>query len=266
MNRQFGVLLAIGAVVGVAAVTGAIALDGSQSPTQANTTDDPATTPEPVDGTVIEGENETLRLDAAEGQVIEGRTGVDAGENLTIRLQSVDNASTAFLINTETTVSDDGTYRTTVDLSSITDQPAFELRVRHDGAVVANRSGQVVGNATDPVGDGDYEEYEPVGNDAETPTADASFVVEGDRLTLPATADATVDAEADLDAGTQVDVRLQSTDADAPFLRVEEATVNEDGTLSATFDMSVTEPGDEFEASIYYNGSTLTTEPGVVAE
>jgi hypothetical protein len=266
MNRQFGVLLAVGAVVGVAAVTGAIAIDGSPAPTQANTTDDPTATPAPVDGTVIDSDNETLRLDAAEGQVVSGRTDIAAGENLTIRLQSVDNASTAFLINTETTVSEDGRYRTTVDLSGITDQPAFELRVRHDGDVVANRSGQVVGNATDPVGDDDYEAYEPVGNDSETPTADASFVVEGDQLTLPATADATVDAEADLDAGTTVDVRLRSTNASAPFLRVEEATVNDDGTLSATFNMSATEPGDEFEASIYNNGSTLTTEPGVVAE
>jgi len=61
-------------------------------------------------------------------------------------------------------------------------------------------------------------------------------------------------------------VRLESTDASAPFLRIEETTVNDDGTLSATFNMSATEPGDEFEASIYYNGSTLTAESGVVSE
>lgn len=265
MNRQFGVLLAIGAVVGVAAVTGAIALDGGTAPAQANTTDGPNASTQQVDGTVVDSDNETLTLRAAEGQVVSGRTDIAADENLTIRLQSVNNASTPFIRSTTATVVDDGTFRTTVDLSSITDQPAFELTVRHDGEAVATHPGQVVGNATDPVEDTDYEEYEPV-EEPDEPTANATFAVDGDELTVSTAADATVSAETDLDAGTQVDVRLRSTNASAPFLYVEEATVTEDGTLSAAFNMSRTAPGDEFEASIYHNGSTLTTRDGVVAE
>ncbi|MDS0259464.1 hypothetical protein NDI56_08670 [Haloarcula sp. S1CR25-12] len=260
MNRQVGVLVAIGAAIGIAAVTGAVVFDTGETQPQANTT-------QQVNGTVVLPDTETVRLDATTGQVISGRTDIAAGETLSVRIVSASDAATPFLRSREATVSENGTFRTTVDLSRITDQPDFELTVRHDGDVVASRSGQVVGNATDPITDidpGANDEYERVGDSNESTTADASFVVEGDVLTLAPSETATLKAETELEAGTRVELRLRSADTSTPFLRSRETTVNEDGTLSAAFNTSDLGPSTAFDATIRYNGSVLTRQSGVV--
>jgi len=266
MNRQVGLLLAIGATIGLAAVTGAVILDPAGSQQQPNTTDDPANTTEQVNGTVVLSDTDTVRLDAATGQEISGRTDIAAGETLSVRLVSTSDA-TPFLRDREATVSENGTFRTTVDLSAVTDQPSFELTVRHHGDVVANRSGRVVGNATDPITDidpGSSDEYERVGDSNESTTADASFVVEGETLTLAPSENATLTAETELEAGTRVELLLRSADKSMPFLYAQETTVNEGGTLSAMFNTSDLGPSTAFDATIRYNESVLTRQSGVV--
>lgn len=245
MNRQFGVLLGIGVVLAVAA-TGAVALNGGSA--------GPAPAEQPVDGTTIQSDNGTLTLRAAQDQVVRGRTDVAPGESLTVRLQSAENASTPFLRTATTTVAENGSFAVTVDLAAVGDQPAFVATVRHDGEELTNTTGQVVGELTDA--DSDTESTRSVAT---------HFVVDGDRLTVPATTDATLDAETDLEPGTEVAVRLRSTNGSAPFLMSQPATVSEDGSLSATYNLSAVEPGMEVEASVYHDNEALVRQSGVVA-
>ena len=268
MNRQLGVLLAIGAVVGIAAVTGVAVLDdGGTGPAQ-NTTDTPTdATAQQVNGTAVATANGTLTLRAAEGQAIAGRTDVAAGESLTVRLQSVGDAATPFLRSTGATVRDDGTFETTVDLSTLTGQPAFELRVRHDGETLTAVDGRVVGNATDPVGDtapAESDDWEPVDDTETAPVGNASFLVDGERVALEPTADASLAAQTDLDAGTQVEVRLRSTSGSSPFLKTQSATVEPDGTIRASFNMTGVATDTTFEATVDLDGTTLARHSGVV--
>lgn len=245
MNRQFGVVLAIGAVLTVAA-SGAVALNGGSAA--------PIPDEQPVDGATIQSDNETLTLQAAQDQVVRGQTDVAPGESLTVRLQSAGNASTPFIRTATTTVAEDGSFAVSVDLATVGDQPAFVATVRHDGEELTNTSGQVVGKPTDADGD-----TEPTGSVANT-----HFVVDGDRLTVPATTAATLDAETDLEPGTEVAVRLRSTNGSAPFLKSQPAMVSEDGSLSATFNLTSIEPGMKIEVSVYDDNETLVRQSGFV--
>lgn len=91
----------------------------------------------------------------------------------------------------------------------------------------------------------------------------ASFEYEGDRLTLPASSDARIEAGTDLPAGEVVTVRLRST-GQSPFLRSPQATVGRDGRVAAPVDLSRVEPGTTFDAALLSNGTELASTSGVV--
>ena len=261
MNRRLTAVLV--AALAVVAVSGAVALDGGVGIRQ-DSESGREVPGESVDGTVIATEGDGLTLNASEGQVVAGRTDLAPGERITVRIVSVPNASTPFVRTTETTVTDNGTFDATVDLSRVGGQPRFEVVVRHDGEAVANAAGRVVGEATQSERDpAESDEWELVTEAGATTAGNASIVVEGDRLSLPATADATVAAETDLDPGTNATVRLRS-ESGSPFLRSQQVTVGPEGRLSATFNLSTVEPGTTLEASVHTGNATLTTRDGIV--
>jgi hypothetical protein len=224
----------------------------------------PTTQPE-INGTSFLTDNGTLTLQAASKQVIRGRTDLPAGTTITIRLQST-GSTTPFLRSTSATVADNGTFRTTVDLSRVTDQPEFVARARHNDSQLTEVSGQVVGTAEDPPSDTDpseSDEWELI-KEINSTTVNASFRFDGDQLTLPATSNASLQVATDGKPGTNVSIRLQSVDSDNPFLRSQAATVNETGIATATYNMSAVAPGTEFEASISYNGTEIMSRMGTV--
>lgn len=270
MNRHVGIMLAVGVAIGIGALTagatvGSDIVDGPDSVT----TPTPTETDDTVDGTTIATTNGRLTLNASSEQVIRGRTDLPAGTTVTVRLQST-SSEMAFIRSTEAAVTDNGTFRTTVDLSQVTDQPTFQVRVHHDGNEIANASGRVVGTPEDPVGTTDPEnstEWERVNRtDSDSAPANATFLVDGDQLTLPATSDAQLRGETWLSPGTNVSVRIRSTSSETPFIRNQETTVGENGTVAVAYNMSAVAPGSAFEASIRYDGEELVSRSGTVAE
>lgn len=92
----------------------------------------------------------------------------------------------------------------------------------------------------------------------------ATLVYEGDELTLRPGANQTVHGETTLSPGSEVTVRLRSTAASSGFLRSVEATVRDDGTFAATFDLRSVAPGEAFAVSVRHEGTELTAADGRV--
>jgi hypothetical protein len=97
-----------------------------------------------------------------------------------------------------------------------------------------------------------------------SPPADTTFVHEGESLTVNATAGAVIAGTTDLPPGTEVSVRLRSTDSDSPFLLTDSATVDRDGRFRSVVDLSPVSPGSEFAAVVHYNGTTVAETTGTV--
>jgi hypothetical protein len=93
----------------------------------------------------------------------------------------------------------------------------------------------------------------------------ASFVYEGERLTLAAESGAEIRAETSLSTGAVVTVRLRSTGS-SPFLRSPQATVGRDGEVVTPVDLSRVAPGTTFDATLMANGTRLATASGVVTD
>jgi len=51
-----------------------------------------------------------------------------------------------------------------------------------------------------------------------------------------------------------------------PSLRQQTAYVDKNGTFAAVFDMSATEANSSFDLTVLHDGTTLTTDSGVVSE
>lgn len=86
----------------------------------------------------------------------------------------------------------------------------------------------------------------------------ASLTYEGEALTLHPASEQTVEGTSDLEAGSTVTVRLQSSGS-SPFLKSEEVTVGDDGQFEASFDLSGVEAGTDAKAGVYYNGTELAS-------
>lgn len=68
--------------------------------------------------------------------------------------------------------------------------------------------------------------------------AETVLLSEGESLTLEATSNATVRGETPRSHGTELRLRLQSTDSEQPFMQQTTATVATDGSITGTFDLS----------------------------
>jgi hypothetical protein len=97
-----------------------------------------------------------------------------------------------------------------------------------------------------------------------SPPADTTFVRENGSLTVNATAGAVLSGTTDLPPGTEVSVRLQSIDAENPFLLTDSATVSRDGEFRSVVDLASVTPGTEFAAVVHYNGTNVAETTGTV--
>ena len=95
---------------------------------------------------------------------------------------------------------------------------------------------------------------------------ETEFATGPDGLVVGTGSGRTVRGETELEAGMSLTVRLEGTDSDLRFLKSSVATVTEDGTFAATFDLYDVPPGTEIEATVHHDGRTLAETAGQVVE
>lgn len=91
--------------------------------------------------------NETVRVHAVEDATIEGATDLDAGETVTIRVQSTGDTSPRFFKSADVSVGENGTFVGEFDLADLSSGATFAVTVTHEGSAIAEADGSVV--ATD---------------------------------------------------------------------------------------------------------------------
>jgi hypothetical protein len=91
-----------------------------------------------------------------------------------------------------------------------------------------------------------------------------SFDYDGERIVVDQVSDQQITGTTSLENGSQVTVRIRSTDSQQPFLRQTVVSVDQDGSFAASVDFGNIERGIEFSVGLYYNGTELATAPGVV--
>lgn len=109
--------------------------------------------------------------------------------------------------------------------------------------------------------------YGPLDLSDDEGTADAAepprFVHEGEQLTVEPAEGQTIRGETELDAGTELQIRLRST-GENPFLKSATATVEDDGTFEATYDMSGIDDGTTFDVVVHRDGERFMNTTGEV--
>ena len=88
---------------------------------------------------------------------------------------------------------------------------------------------------------------------------------DGETLSLSAGPAQQITGQTDLAAGTEVTVRLRSSDNSAPFIRQTAATVGDDGRFSVQMNLSAVAPDTEAVATLRSDGKTIA-EHGVVID
>lgn len=229
-----------GSVLGMTLVAGDGIDTGQPAPGDAST------------GTVIQPKSESLVLQATANETIRGTTALSAGSDLTVRVKSTDGES-PFLYTEATSVRENGTFATSVDLRGVEENATATVVVRNDTGVLANRTARVDASASDEA------TPEP------TPKPGTHVAHEGDRLTVDAAANQTIRGTTDVEAGSELTVRVRSTDSANPFLRQQPAVVRDDGSFAVTMDFGSAETDTTFEIAVRHNGTTLTEVPGEIA-
>jgi len=90
----------------------------------------------------------TLTVASGPGQQLHGTTSLEAGEEVTVRIQS-ENASTPFLARPTATVDENGEFTVSQNLSNLAVGATFTATLRHDGTTLAETTGQVVECSTE---------------------------------------------------------------------------------------------------------------------
>lgn len=87
--------------------------------------------------------------------------------------------------------------------------------------------------------------------------AQATASIDDGSLPMAADEQQVVNGETGLEPGTELTVRLRSSDSSAPFLRQQTAYVSDNGTFAAVFDMSSVAANTTFDLTVLQNGTTL---------
>jgi len=78
--------------------------------------------------------------------------------------------------------------------------------------------------------------------------------------------DAAISGTTNIAPGSDAELRVSSTDASTSFRIGQDISINEDGEISAEFDFSGQEVGDEFDTRFRASGSTIDTVDSVIVE
>lgn len=219
-------LLAVGTVtagaIGVGGIVGDAPANDAGQPTD---TDRPSTPATGTDTFAFDG-GTPVELEAVEDATVSGTTTLDAGTELSVRVQSADDASPRFFRSVEATVGDDGTFTATFDLGHITAERDVNVSVH-----APNATERVAGNVVAP--EGGF--TEPTESDR---GSDPASFDGGEPVELVATDNATLSGTTTAEPGSEVSVRLQSADDGTQFFMTRTATVASDGSFTVHFDLS----------------------------
>lgn len=238
MNRA-----AVAAGVVAVVVAGGIAL--AFAPTRLLGPADPASpTPEPspepsaTPGAQVDADaqfdttaqHEAVLLPARADALLTGSTELESGSTVTVHVDST--SDDGFETAKEVLVLQDGTFGAVVNLRNVEPTTTLRTTVSYNETVLANETVRVTG---------------PNGT---------HFHVEGERISLENATGQRVRGATNLDAGTNVSVRLRSTDNN-PFIHSRTVTVGDNGTFVATFDLSQVPAGTEFTATVSHASDTV---------
>ncbi|POG55311.1 BGTF surface domain-containing protein [Haloferax marisrubri] len=96
-------------------------------------------------------------------------------------------------------------------------------------------------------------------------TSSVSLATDDGNVTVAQSEAATITGTSDLEAGTTLSVRVQSTGDTSPrFLKTSEAVVGDGGNFSATLDFSEIPPGSTFSVTVRNESTELAEREGVV--
>ncbi|MBX0286488.1 hypothetical protein EGH22_09125 [Halomicroarcula sp. F28] len=187
----------------------------------------------------LDYEGDTLNVKNTGGQTISGNTTLDPGTVLSVRIESTDDTD-QFVFESEAMVQEDGSFSVTGDFSEYDSGTEFEVTVLDGDTELTSADGEVV--------------------------APTHLVYDGDTLNVQNSDNQTVSGNTTLDSGTELTVRIQSTDDTDQFVFESETTVQDDHSFSVSQDFSSAEPGTEFEVIVLDGDTELTTAEGEVAE
>lgn len=92
--------------------------------------------------TSLDYDGDALTVESAPEQTIAGETNLSAGTDVTLRLESIDDAR-PFLKSATATVTENGRFSTAVNMTMVPTGSTFEVTVRHDGDTLALADGEV---------------------------------------------------------------------------------------------------------------------------
>jgi len=194
--------------------------------------------------TSVVRDGETLALEAGPGQVVRGRTDMEPGTVVTVRLQST-GADHPYLRSRSATVDADGVFRAVFDLSELPSGTGLRVVVHHDGRNLTTVAGEVVACSSCATTIPD--------------TPSAVVVHDGDALTVENRSGQVVRGRTNLPPGTELTVRLRAGAGAAPFIEQTSMVVDANGTFRAVFGFGDLTQETEFGVAIRFNGTELTT-------
>lgn len=180
-------------------------------------------------------------------RTVAGETGLDPGEELTIRVTST--GQNSFQLVAGAVVAEDGTFETAVDLSPIPAGARFEVTAHHDGVTRARREVRLFGDLPEPV-------------DGRQASDGITFAYGGDQLVLEAAPGQPVRGETDLEEGEAITLVLRSPES---HLRVITTRVDRYGTFEVTADLEGLQPRRDVIVSAVGNGASGAA-PVVIVE
>ncbi|QKY19197.1 hypothetical protein B4589_001945 [Halolamina sp. CBA1230] len=235
----------MGSPRGVAAVIALLLAAALLSPAGAATGADPAVT--------IDYDGEAVTVANAETQIVSGSAELAPGTSISVRIRSTGDTQPRFLQSKTVTVDRNGTWAAAFDFSEQSPGDTFEVTVRTDaGELTAD--GEVVACETDCEDD----EPEPV-ETVRIDTTDGNVVVND-------TASQVVSGSALAPTGTEVSLRLRSTDSEIRFFKAATAVVTDDGSWASAFNFSTIPPGSAFSVEATIDGGYVAETEGEVVD
>lgn len=198
----------------------------------------------------IDYDGEAVTVAAGESQVISGETTLPPGTSVSVRVKSDSDVTPGFFQTKTVAVDQSGTWAAAFDFSEQSPGDTFQV--------------EVTAEDTETTADG---EVTACSSNCEESTPEPVETVQIDQtngtVNVSDARSQVISGSALAPAGTEVSLRLRSTDSGVQFFKVRNAVVTENGTWAAAFDFSKQAAGDEFSIEATVDGESAEAK-GVV--